>query len=192
MVVQRTPHRFSVEEYNKMGQIGILSEDDRVELLNGEVVNMAPISVRHAWCVTNLIWQFSQQLRDKVRLHVQNPIQLDFYSELIPDTTLLRRRDYSKDEQHPGPEDTLLVVEVSDTTLIMDRQVKVPLYAQAGIPEVWIVNLQQDRIEVHSQPVGGAYKTLRRLRRGQSVAIPGFAEAKVKVDDVLGGQQVQL
>lgn len=186
MVVQRTPHRFSVEEYNKMGQIGILSEDDRVELINGEVVNMAPISVGHAWCVTNLIWLFSHQLLDKVRLHVQNPIQLDFYSELIPDTTLLRRRDYSKDKQHPGPEDTLLVVEVSDTTLIKDRQVKVPLYAQVSIPEVWIVNLQQDRIEVHSQPEGGAYKTLRRLRRGQSVAIPGFADAKLRVEDVLG------
>ncbi|MDQ3928516.1 MAG: Uma2 family endonuclease, partial [Chloroflexota bacterium] len=89
-------------------------------------------------------------------------------------------------QQHPGPEDVLLAIEVSDTTLSWDRRVKVPLYAQAGIPEVWIVNLQQERIEVHSQPEGGAYKTVRRLKRGQSVVVPGFPEAKIKVEDVLG------
>jgi Uma2 family endonuclease len=184
--VQSDRRRFNVDEYDKMVKSGILSEDDRVELIEGEIVNMAPIGLRHAQCVNNLSWLLSDLLPGKARVQVQNPVQLSQYSQVQPDITLLRFRDYTKDRQHLGPADVLLVVEVSDTTLIKDRQQKVPLYARAGIPEVWIVNLQQDRIEVHSQPVGGAYKTVRRLRRGQSVAVPGFAEAKVKVEDVLG------
>jgi Uma2 family endonuclease len=184
--VQTGRYRFSVDEYDKIVELGILSDDARVELIEGEIVDMAPIGLRHAQCVNNLTWLLSDLLAGKARVQVQNPVQLNQYSEVQPDLTLLRLRDYTKDQQHPGPEDILLAVEVSDTTLIKDRRLKLPLYAQAGIPEVWIVNVEQERIEVHSQPEGGAYKTVRRLRRGQSVAVPGFAEAKVKVDDVLG------
>lgn len=182
--VQPTRRRFTVDEYYKMAEAGILSEDDRVELIDGEVVEMAPIGIRHARCVNNLTRIFSR-LADEALLQVQNPIRLNPASEVQPDVTLLRLRDYSKDQHHPGPEDVLLIVEVSDTTLLWDRREKVPLYARASIPEVWIVNLQQERIEVHSQPEGGAYKTVRRLRRGQSVAVPGFSEAKLRVEDVL-------
>lgn len=183
--VQPTRYRFSVDEYYKMAEVGILSEDDRVELIEGEIVYMAPIGVRHAQCVNNLTRIFSRLAVEAI-LQVQNPIRLDQDSQPHPDVALLRLRDYTKDQQHPGPNDVLLVIEVSDTTLLWDRREKVPLYAQAGIPEVWIVNLQQDRIEVYSQPEGGAYQTSRRLKRGQSVAVPGFGEAKVNVDDVLG------
>ncbi|MDQ3928936.1 MAG: Uma2 family endonuclease [Chloroflexota bacterium] len=168
-----------------MAEAGILSEDDRVELIEGEILEMAPIGLRHARCVNNLTRAFSR-LVDQVVLQVQNPILLDPDSEVQPDITLLRLRDYSHDQQHPGPTDVLLAVEVSDTTLLWDRREKVPLYARAGIPEVWIVNLQQDRIELYSQPEGGAYQTTRRLRRGQSLAVPGAPNTKVKVDDVLG------
>ncbi|MEA2573516.1 MAG: hypothetical protein QOH93_814 [Chloroflexia bacterium] len=182
---QPSRHRFSVDEYYKMTEVGILSEDDRVELIEGEIVNMAPIGIRHAKCVDNLTELFGLLLPRKVRLRVQNPIRLGHNTEVQPDVTLLRRRDYSQAQQ-PGPEDVLLVVEVSDTTLIKDRREKMPLYAQAGIPEVWIVNLQQDRIEVYSQPEGGTYQATRRLRSGQSLAVPGFPEAKVKVEEVLG------
>ncbi|HEX8229322.1 MAG TPA: Uma2 family endonuclease [Chloroflexia bacterium] len=183
---QPTRRRFSVDEYYKMAEIGILSQDVRVELIKGEIINMAPIGIRHAKCVDNLTELFSALLAGKARLRVQNPIPLEGDTEVQPDVTLLRLRDYSHDQQHPGARDVLLVVEVSDTTLLWDRREKVPLYARAGIAEVWLVNLQQDRIEVYSQPEGGAYQTSRRLKRGQSVAVPGFAEAKVKVDDVLG------
>ncbi|HEX8598399.1 MAG TPA: Uma2 family endonuclease [Chloroflexia bacterium] len=186
MAVQPARYRFSVDEYYKMAEVGILSEDDRVELIEGEIVYMAPIGIRHAHCVDTLNRLFSQLLSKNVLVRVQNPIRLNADSEVQPDVALLRLRDYTKDQQHPGPDDVLLVIEVSDTTLSWDRREKVPLYARAGITEVWIVNLQQDRIEVYSQPEGGAYRTSRRLRRGQSVAVPGFAEAKVKVDDVLG------
>ncbi|HYP21663.1 MAG TPA: Uma2 family endonuclease [Chloroflexia bacterium] len=184
--VQTDRHRFSVDEYNKMAESGILPEDARVELIEGEIVDMAPIGLRHAQCVNNLSWLLSDLLPGKARVQVQNPVQLDQYTQVQPDITLLRFRDYTRDRQHLGPADVLLAVEVSDTTLIKDRRLKLPLYAQAGIPEVWIVNIQQERIEVHSQPEDGAYKSVRRLRRGQSVPVPGFAEAKIKVDDVLG------
>lgn len=186
MAVQLDRHRFSVDEYNKMVESGILSEDDRVELIEGEIVDMAPIGIRHAQCVDNLNRVLSRILAEKTIVRVQNPMRLDHHTEVQPDVALLRLRDYSKDQEHPGPDDVLLVVEVSDTTLIKDRRQKVPLYARAGIPEVWIVNLQQERIEVYSQPEGDAYRTLRRLRRGQSVPVPGFAEAKLRVEDVLG------
>ena len=184
--IQPTRRRFSVDEYYKMVEAGILSEDNRVELIRGEIVNMTPIGVRHALCVDELTIYFTKHLPDNVRVRVQNPIRLDVDSEVQPDVTLLRLRDYSKDQQHPGPEDVLLVIEVSDTTLRWDRREKVPLYASAGIPEVWIVNLQQDRIEVYSQPEAGTYKTTRRFRRGQSVAVSGFAEVKLNVDAILG------
>lgn len=186
IAVQPTRYRFTVDEYHKMTEAGILSEDDRVELVEGEIVAMAPIGIRHAKCVDNLTELFGSVLAGKARLRVQNPIRLEPDTEVQPDVTLLRLRDYSHDQQHPGPRDVLLVVEVSDTTLLWDRREKVPLYAKAGIPEVWIVNLQQDRIEVYSQPESGNYQTSRRLKRGQSVAVPGFPEAKVKVEDVLG------
>jgi Uma2 family endonuclease len=178
--------RFSIDEYYKMTEAGILSEDDRVELVEGEIVYMAPIGIRHAQCVDRLNRIFSRLLSENVMVRVQNPIRLGQDTEVQPDVALLRLRDYSKDQQHPGPEDVLLAVEVSDTTLLWDRREKIPLYARADIAEVWIVNLQQDRIEVYSQPEGGAYQTSRRLRRGQSLAVPGFLEAKVKIDDVLG------
>ncbi len=184
--VQPTRRRFTVEEYYKMAEVGILSEDDRVELIDGEIVAMTPIGVRHAFCVNKLTAFFHRLLPDDVIIQVQNPIRLHRHAEVQPDVTVVRQRDYVRLQQHPGPEDVLLAVEVSDTTLSWDRRVKLPLYAQAGIPEVWIINLQQERIEVHSQPEGGAYKTVRRLRRGQSVAVPGSAEAKLKVEDVLG------
>ena len=184
--VQTERYRFSVDEYDKIVELGILSDDARVELIEGEIVDMAPIGLRHALCVDNLTRLFSRLVSDEAIVRVQNPVRLNEYSQVQPDVTLLRLRDYSKDRQHPGPEDILLAVEVSDTTLIKDRRLKLPLYARAGTPEVWIVNIPQERIEVHSQPEGDGYKTVRRLRRGQSVAIPGFAEAIVKVDDVLG------
>ena len=186
MAAQPNRYRFSVDEYYKMAEAGILSEDIRVELIDGEIVEMAAIGVRHALCVDNLNLLLNQFLTAKVRVRVQNPIRLDVNTEVQPDVTLLKLRDYSKDQQHPGSNDVLLVIEVSDTTLLWDRRTKVPLYARAGIAEVWIVNLQQDRVEVYSQPEAGTYKTVRRVRGGQRLAVPGFPDTQIKVDDVLG------
>jgi Uma2 family endonuclease len=186
MATQQAPHLFTVDEYYLMAEAGILSEDDRVELIEGEIIDMAAIGIKHALCVDRLTLLLIRLLPDEVMVRAQNPIYLDKYSEPQPDLALLKRRDYSQRKHHPGPGDVLLVIEVSDTTLTFDRKVKVPLYARAGIPEVWIVNLQEDTIEVHSQPDKGAYQEHQQLQRGQSVPISGFPDLSLVVDDVLG------
>jgi Uma2 family endonuclease len=186
MAVQLTRHKFTVEEYHRMAEVGLLGEDDRIELLDGEIVDMSPIGKRHAACVNRLNSLFSVLPRQQVIVSVQNPAQLDNNTELQPDVALLRfRQDYYASEP-PGPADILLVIEVSDATIPVDRRIKVPLYARAGIPEVWVVNLQQETVEVYSQPSDGAYKVVSSAQRGQAIPLAGFAGVEIHVDDVLG------
>lgn len=187
MATQQAPHLFTVDEYYLMAEAGILSEDDRVELIEGEIIDMAAIGIKHALCVDRLTLLLIRLLPDEVMVRAQNPIYLDKYSEPQPDLALLKRRDYSRRKHHPGSGDVLLVIEVSDTTLTFDRKVKLPLYARAGIPEVWIVNLQDNSIEVYSQPEGGAYQERQQLQYGQAVSIRGFPDLTLAVDDILGG-----
>ncbi len=186
MATQQAPHLFTVDELYRMLETGILSEDARVELIEGEIVDMAAIGIPHAACVDRLNRFLNRLLPEDVIVRVQNPIYLNQRSQPQPDLALLREQDYARREHHPGPGDVLLVIEVSDTTLAFDRKVKVPLYARAGIPEVWVVNLQEDSVEVYSRPDGGAYQEHQQLQRGQSVPIPGFTDLALAVDDVLG------
>jgi Uma2 family endonuclease len=183
---QPTRHLITVDEYYRMAEAGILSEDDRVELIDGEIIDMAAIGIKHALCVDRLSKLLNRLLPEEILVRVQNPIYLNQRSEPQPDLALLKPQDYSRRKHHPGPDDVLLVIEVSDTTLTFDRKVKVPLYARGSIPEVWIVNLQDDSTEVYSQPEGGAYQERQQLQRGQSLSIPGFPDLTLAVDDVLG------
>src|SRR5215213_9412762 len=148
--VQVNRRSFTVAEYERMGQFGIFSEDDRVELVRGEIIEMSPIGERHAASVNVLDEIVRERLKRTVTVSVQNPIQLDDYSEPQPDIAVLKRRDDFYRHAHPRPEDVLVVIEVSDSTLDLDRTVKLPLYAAAGIPEAWVVNLPEERIEVYS------------------------------------------
>jgi Uma2 family endonuclease len=141
MGVQLARRLFTVAEYHKMAEAGILSEDDRVELLEGEIVAMSPIGSRHAGLVNRLNRLFSQRAGDQVVVSVQNPVRLGGYSEPQPDLALLRPRADFYTSSHPGPEDVLLAVEVAETSAAVDREVKVPLYARFGVPEVWLVDL---------------------------------------------------
>jgi Uma2 family endonuclease len=186
MALQPTRHLITVDEYYLMAEAGILSEDDRVELIEGEIIDMASIGIPHAACVDRLTMLLTGLLSGRVIVRVQNPIYLNQRSQPQPDVALLKQQDYSRRKYHPDPSDVLLVIEVSDTTLTFDRKVKVPLYARASIPEVWIVNLQDNSIEVYSQPEGGAYQERQQLQRGQSLSIPGFSDLTLAVDDVLG------
>ncbi len=145
---------FDVDEYYAMAEAGILSDDDRVELLDGEIVFMAPIGSAHAICVGSLTNLLAAELGQRALVWVQNPVRLGSRSELQPDLMLLNRRDYS---DHPEPEDVLLLIEVADTSIALDRTAKLPLYARAGIREVWIVNLPAQSVEVYSEPVGPEY-----------------------------------
>jgi Uma2 family endonuclease len=169
-----------------MVEVGILSEDDRVELIDGEVLEMSPIREPHAACVDVLDELVRDRLGRSVTVRAQGPIQLDDFSEPQPDISILKRRDDFYRRAHPRPEDVLIVIEVSDSTLGFDRKVKVPLYARAGIPETWVINLPEERIEVYSDPAGGEYQTVRSYKRGRRLQSHTLAALRLSVSKVLG------
>jgi len=149
--------RFTVDEYYRMAEVGILGPDDRVELLDGEIVEMSPIGARHAATVTRLQRLFERLAGHGAIVRVQQPVRLDPYSEPEPDIALVRPRADFYAEAHPTPGDVLLIVEVADTSLRSDRHRKLPTYARARIPDVWLVDLSTDRVEQNREPRGDAY-----------------------------------
>lgn len=176
--------RFTVHDYHRMGEAGILHEDDRVELIEGEIVEMAAIGTRHFACVNQLNRLLVRGVGDAAIVSVQNPVRLDEHTEPQPDLTVLRVRDYR--ESLPMPGDVLLLIEVSDTTLAYDRGVKLPLYARAGIREVWIVDLPSEVIERHTDPSANGYRGLKKVRRGEKIEFAALPELSFRVDAVLG------
>jgi Uma2 family endonuclease len=176
--------RFTVHEYHRMGEAGILHEDDRVELTEGEIVEMAAIGTRHFSCVNGLNRLLVRDGGDTAIFSVQNPVRLDEHTEPQPDLAVLRTRDYRR--SLPGPEDVLLLIEVSDTTLPYDRRVKLPLYARAGIREVWIVDLAGEVLELYTDPSGDGYRSSKQARRGETVESTALTELALRVDAVLG------
>jgi Uma2 family endonuclease len=186
MSVQVSRRKFTVSEYHRMLESGILAEDDRVELIEGEIVEMTPIGPRHAACVDRLNALLSSQAGGRAIVRVQNPVRLGEQSEPQPDLTLLNFRPDFYAQSHPGPGDILLLIEVVETSAEYDRQIKVPLYARAGIREVWVVDLGADAVEVYREPAPEGYRQVSRLGRGTNLspeALPGLTLA---VDRVLG------
>lgn len=154
-------HRLSVDDYHRMAEAGILGEDDRVELIDGELIDMAPIGQDHIASVNGLTSVLVMARGDRAIVSVQNPARLDRFSEPQPDVTLFRpRADNYRTGAPPGPADILLLVEVADSSLRYDRAVKLPLYARAGIGEVWIVDLHRRVVDVHRTPDANAYTTI--------------------------------
>lgn len=181
------PHKlFTVDEFHRMAEAGILSEDDRVELIEGEIVEMAPIRMRHAMCVARLVELLTESVRRRAIVWPQNSVILNDGTELQPDVALLRLRHYSEDELAPGADDIIFVVEVSDSTLSKDRLVKAPHYARAAIAEFWLINLQESVIEVYATPSSGAYQQMKRVERGASLQVPGLTDIRLNVNDILG------
>ena len=170
------PREFTYRELLAMEQAGILGEDERVELLNGSIVSMT-VNPPHALVVRELNRTLSLAFLSVAEVDVQNPLRLstdlDDHQLPIPDLMLLARRDY---EDHPQPEDVYLLIEVSDTTLLKDRRVKLPLYAEAGISEVWLFNLVDKRLEVYTEPQGEVYRTRRTLGLSERVAPQRFPD----------------
>ncbi len=152
MAIAITRHRFTVDDYYKMAETGILAYKQRVELIEGEIVDMTPIGRRHAASVDRLTDLFARGLGDRAIVRVQGPLRLHDRSEPQPDLVVLRRRADFYAQSDAGPEDTLLVIEVADTSEHYDRLVKVPMYARAGIPEVWLVDLTAVRITAYREP----------------------------------------
>jgi Uma2 family endonuclease len=185
MGVQVQRRLFTVEEYHRMAEAGILSEDDRVELIEGELVTMSPIGSRHAACVARLT-ALLFPVEGRGILWVQNPIRLGARSEPQPDVTLLRYRPDFYASAHPGPEDVLLVVEVAETSADADRSLKIPLYARCGIPEAWLVDLLEERIEIYRHPTPQGYRSLHIAHRGETVSPTALPDLELSVDEILG------
>ena len=177
---------FSAAEFERMGEAGVFTKDARLELIEGEIIEMSPIGSRHAACVKFLSRFLNRVIGDIALVSTQDPIRLNDFSQPQPDIALLRLRvDFYRDA-HPAPADVLLIIEVADTTLAYDRQIKVPLYAQAGIQETWIVNLTEEQVEIYSGLANGAYQTTVILRRGDEARAHTIAALSVAVADVLG------
>jgi Uma2 family endonuclease len=186
MSVQTKRRLFTVQEYHLMGEAGILGEDDRVELIEGEIIEMAAIGTRHASCVKRLIAVFSDLERRRAILGVQDPIQLTERTEPQPDVVLLEPRADYYATAHPIPSEVLLLVEVSDSTVDFDRDVKVPNYARSGIREVWLWDLEENCLEVYRDPIANSYTLMQKFERGQQVSPLAFPEFAVNIDLILG------
>ncbi len=186
MAVQLTRRRFSVDEYHWMAHVGILGEDDRVELIAGEIVEMAPIGPGHVGSLIDFTERFVHQFGDVAQVSVQSSVRLDQYDEPQPDLVLVCRRADFYRSALPTAEDIFLLVEVSDTSLAVDRRVKLPLYARAGILETWLVDLRHHRLHVHREPTADGYRVTRTLPRGERIAPLAFPDREIAVADLLG------
>jgi Uma2 family endonuclease len=179
--------RFTVAEYHRMGEAGILHEDDRVELLNGRLYAMPPIGSSHASHVDRLTRLFVLHVGDEATVRVQNPIKIGPDSEPEPDLALVAPNDETYRERHPQPEEVLLLVEVADTTENFDRSTKLSLYAEAGISEYWVVSLPDERVYVHREPAGDDYGLRLTRTAGDTVTVAALPDlSPIPVDEILG------
>lgn len=186
MTVQLLRRKFTVEQYHKMIESGIFTEDDRLELIRGEIIEMSPIGTKHAACVNRLINLLVQLLGKRVIVAAQNPIALNNNSEPQPDVALLKPRDDFYETAHPQPQDIFLLIEVADATVMYDREEKIPLYAVANIMEVWLVDIHEQIVEVYQQPVAAGYQHIRKFTSGQTLSIPAFPNVNISVNDIFG------
>jgi Uma2 family endonuclease len=174
---------FTVAEYHRLAEVGIFGEDERVELIEGEIVQMAPIGPRHAGCVINANRLFFTQLGGRVVVSPQNPVVIQPRSEPQPDLLLLRPRSISYSREHPAAQDVLLAIEVADTTVRFDRLVKARLYARSGMPEFWLCLTTEGVVEVHREPRAEGYGSVTRYGPGETVSPLAFPDVRFAVSD---------
>lgn len=168
-----------------MAETGVLHPDARVELLDGRIIDMSPIGPFHGGVVKRLSRLFNQMARGRWLVSTQDPLRLDPYSEPQPDVMLLRPTPDDYTNRHPGPEDVLLLIEVADTSLDLDRGEKLPAYGRAGIPEVWLVNLLEGTIEVYREPHYAGYAARQVWRTGDLGSPASFPDVQVDVGELL-------
>ena len=179
-----TRMRISVERYQKMVAAGVLTSADRVELIDGEILDMAPIASRHSSVAMYLLRHFILALGERAMVGAGHPVDLGGYSEPEPDLVLLRPRPDRYSRAHPQAADVLLLVEVADSTLAFDLGPKRDLYARHGVSEYWVVDAQVRRIVMHRQPAHGHYQDTSELHLGESTAPAAFPEVAVVVADL--------
>jgi Uma2 family endonuclease len=180
------PHRFTRDEYHLMAKVGILKPDARVELIDGEIVEMSPIGRRHNGSVDTLAEVLIEGLERRANVRVQGSITLGEHGEPQPDIVVLRRRADFYRSADAGPEDVLLIIEVADSSEGYDRLTKAPLYALFQIPELWIADLNRDRVGIYRDPTPTGYATVQVARRGETISPLAFPDLQIAVDAILG------
>jgi Uma2 family endonuclease len=186
MPVAVSRRRFSADDYQRMGQAGILRAEDRVELIDGEILAMTPIGPLHCASVDRANRVFVIKAGESAIVRVQGSVRLDFYTEPQPDLVLLRPRADFYESQHPGPADILLIIEVADSSIDYDRDVKSRIYARSEVHEYWLVDLNRKVLCCYSVPVDGSYRDFREYQRGESVAPRLLQGCLVAVDELIG------
>ncbi|MDX2248039.1 MAG: Uma2 family endonuclease [Bacteroidia bacterium] len=179
-----TRYRLSTSDYHRMIEAGILTERDRVELIDGEIIQMSPKGSKHAACVSKITEWLLPLVAGEAQMRTQDPIRIPDLSEPEPDLVLVKNREDFYATAHPAPADIFLVVEVADSSLAYDREIKGPLYAKAGIPAYWIIDLQGQQIEVFAEPSDSTYSRHHLARPGEQIMIPPL-NLKTRVEDWL-------
>jgi len=174
----------NISEYHKMGEVGILTEEDKVELLNGEIIHMSPVNSKHGGHVKRTNALLGKLLGELAVIGVRDPIVIPDLSEPEPDVSVLKPNDDFYETKHPTSEDVYLLIEVSDSTLRKDREVKSPIYAEAGVKEYWIVNLVDNCIEVYKKPKKGEYTSRATFYKKDEIELEDF-NIKIQVSDIL-------
>ena len=180
-----TRHRFTTDKYHDMIQAGVLHEDDKLELIEGEIIERAPVGSRHAACVNELNLLLILGVQRRATVSVRNPLRLDNGSEPEPDIMLLEFQEHRYADELPTPQDVLLLIEVASTSLDFDRAIKLPLYARAGVREVWLVDPEHDLIAVSRDPSPQGYETLQTYKPGATLTPLAFSDLTLEVSDVL-------
>lgn len=178
---------FTLEEYHRLGEVGVFREKERLELIEGDIVEMSPIGRVHAGTVDRIARAFFRRVGERAGVRIQGPVTFaDLVSEVQPDVTLLVPRSDFYTGGHPGASDVILVVEVMDSTVTYDRGVKLRLYARAGVAEVWLANVNTQRIEGYRRPGAEGYAESRVFQLEESIAIQAFPDAAFTVHELLG------
>jgi Uma2 family endonuclease len=176
--------RMTADQYEELGRAGVFDRDKRLELLEGEIHEMAPIGSRHITMVNRLAKFLIRSVGESVIVNIQNPVRLSDLSEPVPDLSVVKFREDEYLDSMATASDVLLLIEVADSSLYTDRRIKLPLYAIAGIPEAWIVNLRDQKIEVFTKPVNGTYSSAEAFARGAVIHPTATDGVAIKVDDV--------
>src|SRR5215813_6167875 len=182
--VVATRRRFTRAEYYRMAEVGILGEDDRLELIRGEIIEMSPIGRRHTAFVGNLTQLLVVRLAGRALVWVQNPVVLADDTEAKPDLAVLRRRRVPYKEREAWAEDTLLLIEVADSSLAYDRTTKLRLYAEADIPECWVVDGISEAVEVHRTPGPDGYRDVTRVTGTVTLALQAFPDVEITTTEI--------
>jgi Uma2 family endonuclease len=185
MAVAAPRRRFTADDYQRMGEAGILATGDRVELLDGEIVAMTPIGPRHGAAVDRAARALILRLSDAAIVRVQGSVRLDAFNEPEPDIVVLKPREDFYASVLPGPADILLIIEVSDSSASYDRSVKSSLYARMGVAEYWLADLTAGVVTCHAAPADGMYRELRQVQRGQSLAPLLLSDCTILAADLL-------